>query len=58
MKKVQNKEISCNAKNCVFHSGTDGCVAEKIHVEQPSACNSSQTSCSTFKNKSNSNTAC
>ncbi|MBQ4338868.1 MAG: DUF1540 domain-containing protein [Clostridia bacterium] len=53
MKKVQNKEISCNAKNCVYHSGTDGCVAEKIHVEQPSACNSAQTSCSTFKNKNN-----
>ncbi len=49
MEKELIKEISCNAKNCVYNENGMKCVAGHINVGSSNACNSSETYCSTFK---------
>ncbi len=49
MEKELIKEISCNAKNCVYNEGGMKCVAGHIDVGSSTACKSSETYCSTFK---------
>lgn len=42
-------EITCFAKNCVYHKGDTACTAGSIEVGNSSACKSGETQCSTFK---------
>ncbi len=42
-------EITCFAKNCVYHQGDTACTASSIEVGNSSACKSGETQCSTFK---------
>lgn len=42
-------EITCFAKNCVYHKGETACTAGSIEVGNSSACRSGETQCSTFK---------
>ena len=42
-------EITCFAKNCVYHKGETACTASSIEVGNSSACKSGETQCSTFK---------
>ena len=48
MKKEIN-EITCFAKNCVYHKGETACTAGSIEVGNSSACRCGETQCSTFK---------
>lgn len=48
MKKEIN-EITCFAKNCVYHKGNNACTAGSIEVGNSAACKCSETQCSTFK---------
>ncbi len=50
MEKDLIREISCNAKNCVYNENGQKCVAGHINVGTSTACTSSETFCSTFKN--------
>lgn len=49
MEKDIIKEISCNAKNCVYNEDGQRCNAGHINVGTSTACKSSETCCSTFK---------
>ncbi len=49
MEKDIIKEISCNAKNCIYNENGQRCNAGHIDVGTSSACKSSETYCSTFK---------
>ena len=42
-------EITCHAKNCVYHKGTTSCTAGTIEVGNSTACKCGETQCSTFK---------
>lgn len=42
-------EITCFAKNCVYHKGDTACTAGSIEVGNSSACKCGETQCSTFK---------
>lgn len=42
-------EITCFAKNCVYHKGDTACMAGSIEVGNSSACKSGETQCATFK---------
>ena len=42
-------EITCFAKNCVYHKGTTSCTAGTIEVGNSTACRCGETQCSTFK---------
>ena len=46
-------EITCFAKNCVYHKGETACTAGTIEVGNSSACKSGETQCSTFKMNEN-----
>ena len=48
MKKEIN-EITCFAKNCVYHKGDTACTAGSIEVGNSSACRCGETQCSTFR---------
>ncbi len=43
------KEISCNAKNCIYNENGCHCTANHVDVGTSSASTSSETYCSTFK---------
>ena len=45
----ENKGITCNAENCVYHNQKDKCTAEHINVGCVFATNSSETKCETFE---------
>lgn len=47
MKKESN-DITCYAKNCVYHKGNSCCTAGCIEVGNSSACHCGETQCSTF----------
>ena len=42
-------EITCFAKNCIYHKGDTACTAGSIEVGNSTACKSGETQCSTFK---------
>ena len=42
-------EITCFAKNCIYHKGETACTAGSIEVGNSSACKCGETQCSTFK---------
>lgn len=42
-------EITCFAKNCVYHKGATSCTAGTIEVGNSTACKCGETQCSTFK---------
>ncbi len=44
-----NNNISCEAKNCVFHKGKSVCTADEIKVGCESACCCDETRCASFK---------
>jgi hypothetical protein len=46
-------KIHCDVKNCHYHDKADNCMASKIDVGPNFACSSSDTVCSTFKEKQN-----
>lgn len=46
-----NQGITCDVKNCVYHSGDCYCTANKIEVGPSFASASSDTACVTFKQK-------
>ena len=46
-----NKGITCDVKNCQYHSGECNCTAEMIKVGPNFACTSAETVCATFKAK-------
>lgn len=48
MKKTTN-EITCFAKNCVYHKGVSDCTAAGIEVGSAAACRCGETQCSTFR---------
>lgn len=49
-KKVREvKNISCDAKNCVYHSSDCKCMAGSIRVGSQNACSCGETSCATFE---------
>ena len=52
----ENKNISCDAKNCVYHTTDCGCTAEAIKVSNKDACKCSETCCATFQMKKSDNT--
>lgn len=52
----ENKNISCDAKNCVYHTTDCGCTAEAIKVSNKDACRCSETCCATFQMKKSDNT--
>ncbi|MBQ8077197.1 MAG: DUF1540 domain-containing protein [Eubacterium sp.] len=43
------KGISCEVKNCVYHSKGDDCTAKQIKVGNPLAMHESETKCETFE---------
>ncbi len=47
----ENKKISCDAKNCVYHTTDCGCTAEAIKVSNSNACSCTDTCCATFTMK-------
>lgn len=49
MEKDTIKEISCNARNCVYNESGCKCNAGHIEVGTSTASKSSETCCSTFK---------
>ena len=46
-----NEGISCDVKNCQYHTGDCHCTAEMINVGPNFACSSAETICATFKPK-------
>ena len=42
-------EITCFAKNCIYHKGDTVCTAGTIEVGNSTACKCGETQCSTFK---------
>lgn len=51
----ENKGISCDAKNCMYHDASNHCTAEHIKVGCCNATISSDTKCETFKCSDNCN---
>jgi len=49
--KCINEGITCDVKNCHYHSGDCYCTAEKIAVGPNLATSSADTICATFKAK-------
>lgn len=49
--KCVNEGITCDVKNCQYHSGECNCTAEMIKVGPNFACTSAETVCATFKAK-------
>ena len=49
-KKIKEvKNIKCDVKNCVYHTGDCSCMAGSIHVGSQDACSCGETKCSTFE---------
>ena len=49
--KCVNEGITCDVKNCQYHTGECHCTAEMIKVGPNFACSSAETICATFKPK-------
>ena len=47
--KKEHREITCFAKNCVYHKGVSDCTANCIEVGSENACRCGETQCSTFR---------
>lgn len=54
----ENSNISCDAKNCVYHTTDCGCTASSIKVSNSNACKCQDTCCATFKMKDGCHGAC
>lgn len=48
----ENKGVSCDVINCVYHDGECHCTASKINVGPSYAVSCTDTVCATFKQKS------
>ncbi len=42
-------EITCDARNCVYHDGEGYCTAEHVNIGNMIATSSAQTRCATFE---------
>ncbi len=51
MNSHENEGVLCSVVNCRYHCNGDHCSADKINVGNPSACQCSETLCSTFEKK-------
>ena len=49
--KCVNQGITCDVKNCQYHTGDCHCTAEKINVGPSYATSCTDTVCATFKQK-------
>ena len=47
----ENKGVSCDVCNCVYHNGENSCTATKINVGPSYATSCTDTVCATFKQK-------
>ncbi|MBR3766851.1 MAG: DUF1540 domain-containing protein [Clostridia bacterium] len=47
----ENSNITCDAKNCIYHTTDCGCTAESIKVSNKNACSCTETCCATFELK-------
>lgn len=47
IKEIRN--ITCDAKNCVYHSSDCKCMAGTIKVGCKDACSCNETNCATFE---------
>ncbi len=43
------KNIKCDVKNCVYHTGDSKCMAGNIKIGSQNACSCSETACATFE---------
>lgn len=49
-KKIKEvKNITCDAKNCVYHTPESKCMAGSIKVGSCGACSCGETNCATFE---------
>ncbi len=46
-----NKDIKCDASNCVYHDGACECTADHINVDWVRGCDCTEAQCSTFTMK-------
>lgn len=47
----ENRGVSCDVINCVYHDGESRCTAQKINVGPSYATSCTDTVCATFKQK-------